>query len=124
MPDNPHVVIIDDEKIQCDVFSEYLRSQDFEVTSFVCSKEALDFFKKSWNNIDLVILDIGMPHMDGHEVFMLMQEIDPAVKVLFSTGYGINGELQKLKDKGAEGILQKPFKPETLCEHVTIVLKK
>jgi YesN/AraC family two-component response regulator len=50
-------------------------------------KEAVDCFRREWQHIDLVLLDMMMPDMDGAEVFRYMKEIHSDVKVILVSGY-------------------------------------
>jgi two-component system cell cycle sensor histidine kinase/response regulator CckA len=50
-----------------------------------------------------------MPTMGGAEVYERLREIDPAVRVLLSSGYSMNGEARKVLDHGGRGFIQKPF---------------
>ena len=63
-----------------------------------------------------------MPGMAGRDVFIAMREINPDIKALLSSGYGINGEAQHILDEGAFGFLQKPFQAATLSRKVAEVL--
>ena len=50
-------------------------------------KEAVDIYEKNMDKIDLVVLDMIMPDMNGSEVFERIREINPDVKILLSSGY-------------------------------------
>ena len=69
-----------------------------------------------------MIVDMIMPHMAGRETFLAMQEINPGVKALLSSGYGIDGEAQSILDDGALGFLQKPFDLDQLSRKVAEAL--
>jgi general secretion pathway protein E len=74
------------------------------------------------DTIDLVILDMVMPGMGGGEVFDRLKAIDPAIKVLLSSGYSINGKASEIIDRGCAGFIQKPFNLAQLSEKVASVL--
>jgi CheY-like chemotaxis protein len=70
---------------------------------------ALSHFREHYDAIDLVLLDLVLPKMNGPETFRQMMEIDAGVQVLVVSGYSLDGEAQKLIDAGTKGFLQKPF---------------
>ena len=60
----------------------------------------MELYKAYRREIDLVILDMIMPGMNGREVFLKLQEINSDVKVLLSSGYSIDGEAAKILELG------------------------
>jgi DNA-binding NarL/FixJ family response regulator len=85
-------------------------------------KEALDLYKDCTDQIDLVILDMIMPGMNGRETFERLKKIDPDTKVLVSTGYSIDGEVREILDRGGNGFLPKPYGMNVLSQKVREVL--
>jgi DNA-binding NtrC family response regulator len=63
-----------------------------------------------------------MPGMGGGEVFDRLMAVDPAIKVLLSSGYSINGKASEIIDRGCAGFIQKPFNLAQLSEKVATVL--
>ena len=72
--------------------------------------------------IDLVILDMLMPNMGGRETFFLLKELDPNVKVLASSGYVSQEEIQDVMDAGAAGFLRKPYRLADLARKIHEIL--
>lgn len=70
-----------------------------------------------------VILDMVMPKMNGSEAYERLKEIDPAVLVLLSSGYGIDGEARDIFGRGCNGFIQKPFRLADLVSGIESVLK-
>jgi len=105
-----HILLVDDEKMVHEICGDILQSLGYTVT--VCSdgREAIEYYKKSWKDIALVILDLVMPEMSGGAAFNVMKEINPDIRVLVSSGYSINGEARDLLTAGAKGFIQKPFR--------------
>ncbi len=118
------LLLIDDEKIVADTTTRILQSQGFTVTVYTSGTEAVDFYRKSWQTIDCVIIDIIMPRMNGREVFFAMREINPNVKVLLASGFSLDGEAQKIIDEGAACFIQKPFQITELLEKISETLHK
>ena len=88
----------------------------------VDGEEGIDIYRAKKDNIDLVVLDMVMPKMGGHETFLKMRAENPDVKVLLSTGYSRDGKAQEIIDSGIRGFIQKPYKVETLLSKVRSLL--
>ena len=78
--------------------------------------------KDSAGRIDIVILDMIMPDMNGGDTYDRMKDINPRVKVLLSSGYSINGQATEIMDRGCNGFIQKPFKIKELSQTLREIL--
>lgn len=103
------ILLVDDEPFIQDVGQEILEHLGHQVLVAANGMEAMKTLEENQTTIDLVILDMVMPEMGGGEVFENLKAIDPDVRVLLSSGYSINGQAQKILDKGCMGFIQKPF---------------
>ncbi len=112
----PRILIIDDEEIILEMLSEMLINFGHEIKVFNNGINAVEYYKKEWKNIDLVILDMEMPHMNGRDVYFEMQKINPSVKVLISSGNSMEEDTRTLLNNGVMGFLQKPYKKDNLVE--------
>jgi DNA-binding NtrC family response regulator len=118
------ILFVDDEELVRDLTAEILRQLGHEL--IVCSggQEAVQWYRKEWQTIDLVILDMLMPDLNGREVFVALKEVNPQVKTLVSSGYSEEGEAQDLLREGVSGFLQKPFLLDELAEKIRQVMKR
>lgn len=116
------ILIVDDEQDLRNMLKEFLTIDNQKVYSCSNGREALEYYKNPELVFDLVILDLVMPEMEGFETYIKMKEIRPDVKVLISSGYDMNIELQKLLDAGASGFIQKPFMLNELRERIKSIL--
>jgi PAS domain S-box-containing protein len=117
-----HIVIVDDEDLVVDMFREILVPLKYQVTTFQDPVEALEFYREAHKSVDLVILDIMMPRMGGEDLFLAMQVINPAVKVILVSGFSVEGEAQRMLNAGVRGFLQKPFRKLDLVQELQKVL--
>jgi PAS domain S-box-containing protein len=108
------VLLVDDEEVILDVGRELLEAIGYEVLTARGGREALRAYEDRQDEIDFVILDMVMPHMRGGECFDRLKEMDPAVKVLLSSGFSIDGEAKEILERGCDGFIQKPFNLEEL----------
>ena len=74
--------------------------------------------------IDLALLDIKLPDMDGERVFTLLRKYRPDIRVIVCTGYSIDGPARRILDAGAQDFLQKPFRPQHLKELVRSLFQR
>ncbi|HEX2657181.1 MAG TPA: response regulator [Polyangia bacterium] len=109
------IMLVDDEEAVREVVRRMLESLDCQVAAFEDGAKAVEFFRRSGKEVDLVLLDLCMPGLSGHETFVALQECDPAVNVLLVSGYSMAGEAQALLEKGARGFLQKPYRRAELA---------
>jgi two-component system cell cycle sensor histidine kinase/response regulator CckA len=104
-----HVLIVDDEKAVGGVASRMVEQLGYTAVVRNDGVAATEFYRDSWRDIDLVVLDMSMPRMGGRETFVAMRKINPDAVVLLTSGFSINDEVQALLDSGAYGFIQKPF---------------
>jgi CheY-like chemotaxis protein len=117
-----HILLVDDEKVLRDVGLKMLGELGYKASICSNGKEAVELYKKSWKSIDLVILDMVMPVMDGKDSFLAMRKINPDISALLASGYSIDGEAQGILDVGVKGFIQKPFKSDQLSRKIAEVL--
>ncbi len=103
------ILLVDDEEVIRIVASDLLTNLGYEVVTASNGKEAVEIFNENWPEIDMVIIDMMMPVMDGPNCFREMKRINPDVKAFLSTGYGVDGQAQQLLDEGMIGFIQKPY---------------
>lgn len=113
------LLIVDDELHMCSLLED-LFSDDYEVSLAHNGEEAIEVLKKK--KFDLVITDLVMPKMNGIELLMAIQKIQPSLKIMaMSGGGGINGRFDYLPVAqliGAEKIFRKPFELKLLKKSV------
>ncbi|MBF0544345.1 MAG: response regulator [Candidatus Riflebacteria bacterium] len=119
---NERILLVDDEEIVRETTQKILQSLGYQVTACRDGLEALEVFRSKHNQIDLVILDMVMPRMNGPETFQNMRAIHPGIKVLLASGFSLNGTSQKLLQNGVQGFLQKPFELSELSQKIREVL--
>jgi PAS domain S-box-containing protein len=118
-----HVLLVEDERTLGLVAERLLLHLGYTVHVADNGRTALEYFERAWQTVDLVILDLAMPVMDGRACFAGLREINPAVRVLLSTGHGVGGVPQELLDAGARGLLSKPYDLHQLGEAVAAALR-
>jgi len=110
---NGTVLLVDDEETVRGIGTDLLREIGFAVLTACDGRDALDVLSKH-PEIDLVLLDLTMPAMDGEQCFRELKQIRPELKVIMSSGYNEQEVIQKFVGKGLNGFIQKPYKLNVL----------
>jgi signal transduction histidine kinase/ActR/RegA family two-component response regulator len=116
------ILVVDDETGVRKYCRELLRGFGYEVLTARNGEEALKVFVRERGRIDLVILDLIMVGMGGRQCLDEMLKIDPQAKVLIMTGYAVDDHATQVLEKGAKGILNKPFRAEEIGQMIRRVL--
>ena len=96
----------------------------YDVIVAANGNEAVKIYKDRQKEIDLVILDMIMPEMNGSEAFHEIKKIDKNCKIIISSGFTKNENLDALKNQGLTNFIQKPFTNFDLSQILYKELKK
>lgn len=115
------LLIVDDEVLIRDCIKEYSQVEGFQVLEANDGREALQIIKDE--SVDLIVLDIMMPHMDGFTAFREIRKIKNIPTIILSAR---NEEYDKLFwfDLGIDDYTTKPFSPKELMARIKAVLKR
>jgi len=108
------LLLVEDDAIVLGVGQEILESLGYTVLTAADGEEGLDIYRAHHDEIALVLTDHTMPNMNGDKLYEAMVQIDPAVKVLVTSGYACDQEVSGLRARGLQGFVQKPFNSEDL----------
>jgi CheY-like chemotaxis protein len=118
------VLVVEDEPAVRQMTSRALREFGYRVVEASDGQEALDLLGEPQTRFRLMVADVVMPGMDGHELARRAAKLHPGLQVLFMSGYTDDEVVRRgLLDAG-QPFLQKPFTPEALGEHVAAMLKR
>jgi len=123
IPGQGMILLVDDEIMVARTAKKMLEKLGYRVTTVTSGKEALSRYASRPDRFDMVILDMVMPDMGGTRTFEQLKQIDASVKVLLSSGYSINDQVNNLLSLGCKGFIQKPFTVHELSQKVGGVLK-
>jgi two-component system, cell cycle sensor histidine kinase and response regulator CckA len=109
------VLVVDDDETVREVTQRILERMGFAIEQAASGREAVDLYAAHGGEIDLVLLDMTMPHMDGEATFRELRRVDPKVRVLLMSGYSEADATERFSGTGLAGFIQKPFRvPELL----------
>jgi len=116
------LLLVDDEDDILDAGKDILINLGYKIITARDGKEALKVYRDNHDKIDLVILDMIMPGFSGGSTYDALKEIDPAVRVILSSGYSLNGQAAKILARGCNGFIQKPYMAADLSRKIKEVL--
>ncbi len=118
------VLFADDEDSVLAVGRNMLEHLGFTVLAAEDGLQAVDKFRRSTDDIVLVILDLTMPHLSGDEVYREIRRIDSDVPVIVSSGFSRQDVMHRFSGKQLAGFIQKPYRTEELSAVIKKVLTR
>ncbi|MCK5116068.1 MAG: response regulator [Candidatus Aegiribacteria sp.] len=116
------LLLVDDESSIRDIGKTMLERTGYTVITSSNGREALDIFRERHEEIDCVILDLTMPHMDGEETFREMRRVQNDVCVIISSGYNSQDVTRRFIGRGLAGFIQKPYRLSELTAKLKEVI--
>jgi PAS domain S-box-containing protein len=115
------ILVVDDEEMIRRIAVLTLRNSGYNVLEAADGQQAVDLFSRDGDRIDLVVLDLTMPVLSGHEAFRHMLQLNPRARVVFASGYA-EEQLSDLEKERMRGFLKKPYRPNDLVIAVEAAL--
>lgn len=115
-------LVIDDESNVVMVLKRFLRRKGFDVLAAHDGRTALGLFKKHFEQIDFVLLDLTMPGLSGEEVLASLRRMSRGVRVILCTGSTRDEAEERVGSLEGLGFLKKPFTPEQLYDAIDEIL--
>ncbi len=116
-----HILVVDDDQHICDVICFTLEKAGYKVSVARDGSEALVQFRAS--PTDLIVLDVGLPEMDGLEVCRQIRK-ESEVPILFLSARGDEIDRVLGLEIGGDDYVTKPFSPRELAARVSVILKR
>jgi PAS domain S-box-containing protein len=116
------ILVVEDDPQVRNLALRILGKGGYRVVQAADGEEGLSVFREESDSIDLVLLDIVMPKMNGKALFERIRELSPRTPVLFSSGYSSHILNTALVPEGDFQMIQKPYRPDDLLRRVRKVL--
>lgn len=110
------VFLVDDDLSIIDALKVYLEVSGFPVRTYSSASDFLDEYQKSWPGC--LLLDIGMPGMNGLELQQCLLDRNHEIPVIFLTGHGNVPQARKAFKAGAVDFVEKPFNEDKLLASI------
>jgi CheY-like chemotaxis protein len=117
------ILLVDDEAIIWDVVIDMLQSLGYTVVLASDGRECVEVYRENLGKIDLVLLDMIMPEMNGYDAYFALRDIDANVRVLLCSGYVNEADAQDVLAAGAAGFLKKPHRLVDLAQKIREVMQ-
>ncbi len=111
---NKVFLIVDDEETNLLMLEKILSKTGAKILSASNGLEAVKVFSKHQKEIDVVLLDIKMPNMDGFEALKTIRKIDANIIVIAQTAYALANEERSIREAGFNDYISKPIVPGDL----------
>jgi len=116
------VLLVEDQKYNLLVLKKMLERSEINVIAVENGLDAVKICQENMD-IDLVLMDIKMPLMDGYVAMKEIKKIKPDMKVIAETAYALAGDKNRILDAGFDGYLPKPITQESLDEIIKLNFK-
>ncbi|NJL80588.1 MAG: response regulator [Richelia sp. SM2_1_7] len=117
------ILVVDDETGICEIIKSTLESYNFRVVTAKDGIEAIAFYVQHKKEINVVLMDIMMPSMDGVTAIRTLQQMNPKIKIIAMSGLVSTEALAQASGTSIQGFLAKPFGADELLsilEKVTV----
>jgi len=119
--DNINILIVDDEEIMRNLFTDILQDEGYKVTTVVNGKEAEDRVQGEF--FDIAFIDVHMPVIDGIKTMYILKKITPKTAIVMMDSMP-RDMLQEFKKEGAVTCIHKPFDIKEIRSVVCEIMKK
>ena len=117
------ILVVDDDSMNL-MRTKMILGQEYQVVLAESGFEALNKLQEEEEQIDMVLLDIDMPEMNGIETFERMKDFAADIPVIFLTASGSEDDVVSAIRLGAVNYLKKPFRPQELMRRVAQEFEK
>ncbi len=118
---SPRILLVDDNEDFLDNIKDVFEDEGYEVLTATSGEGAVQQVKT--RSVDVVVMDIKMPGMNGVEAFIEMKKFSPGVKVIMCTAYIVEATIRQALREGAQAVLNKPFEMDVLFRTIETVLE-
>jgi two-component system, cell cycle response regulator DivK len=118
----PVILIVEDDKTSSILLKAILENRHFELLFAENGKQAVSLLEKN-PGIDLILMDLKMPVMDGYEATRQIRKLNSTVPVIAQTAYALSGDSEKARLAGCNDYIIKPINKENLLAKISCHLK-
>lgn len=117
-PINKRILLVEDEKICRQLSEEMVKGFGCSIVSKEDGIQAIYYFSQHYKSIDLVILDMIMPNLDGESTLRILKKIKPEIPVILVSGFSYSKKIETILSQPECSFLLKPFTQEALYEQI------
>ena len=102
------ILVVEDDEVSLEFIKELLDPYDVKLVCVDNGKDAIEVFK---NNaaIDLILMDVQLPIMNGRDAMLQIKEINPDIPILAQTAFAMSGDKENYLEDGFDAYISKPI---------------
>jgi PAS domain S-box-containing protein len=112
------ILIVDDEPLILQYCQEMIRSLGFSIFAAATAEKAIQIYQTYNQHIDIAILDMVMPKMNGLQLFGVLQAINPEIRTIITTGYALDSRISEIIVRNSHQYLKKPYTRDQLANAI------
>ena len=117
-----NILVIEDEEMVLEVAQAMIERMGYAVLPAANGEEAVKLAEQHRGEIHLAILDLGLPDMEGKELYSRLVRLRPDMRTVVCSGDSVEGAPREIMNAGASGFIQKPYNYDSLISVITTVL--
>ncbi len=117
------ILVVDDEQRMRKLIKDFLTAKGYKILEAEDGEKALEVYEKNKNQINLILLDVMMPKLDGWSVLRQIRQ-DSKVPIIMLTARGEEQDELFGFELGVDEYISKPFSPKILVARVEVILKR
>lgn len=116
------ILIVEDDETSFLLLQAYLAPRNYKLLYATNGKEAIELFKDN-PEIDLILMDLKMPVLDGYLATKQIREFDSKIPIIAQTAYALSGDSEKALQAGCDDYVTKPISRSDLLSKIDALLK-
>ena len=108
------ILIVEDIEFNTKLLISYLEPTYANIVTAIDGNDALIKYNENKKHLDLILMDIQLPHMDGKEVTQIIRTIDTKTPIIAQTAYAMKEEIDDIMEYGFDGLIKKPIRKDEL----------
>lgn len=116
------ILCVEDEEMLLDLLKNELIRNGYNVLTAADGAEAVEVYRRNLQKVNLVVCDLGLPKLDGHQVFERLKWINPSVKFVLSSGYLDGVQKSEIFRSGVRDFIQKPYATDEILKKMREIL--
>jgi DNA-binding response OmpR family regulator len=116
------VLVVEDEEELRQLFAVVLGIENYDVLQAGDAETALALLTTGGHSVDLIITDLGLPHMGGIDLIAQIRSLKPSIRILATSGFGVTNVRQLVMEAGADDFIPKPFTVHDVISRVRAIM--
>ncbi|MBK8805476.1 MAG: response regulator [Bacteroidales bacterium] len=113
------ILVAEDEENNYKFIKAALKKSNAKILWAKDGEEAITVVQQNLKQIDLILMDIQMPKMNGYDATKIVKEIDPSIPIVAQTAFAMSGSKIKCFESGCDSYIAKPYKAKDLVEVIS-----